>query len=161
MQSDEELMKAYQAGSEAAFNELFRRYSPIVYGYLGKRIRHDEVADVYQKVWRELHEKRAVFRDQPFAPWFFVLMRNLLIDEYRVLGRQREREKKYVPPTPDSGLDLDELLQDLPVETRDLVKGHYLDEKSYAQLESELGVPQASLRQRVSRALSSLRRKQS
>lgn len=158
MRSDEELMNLYQEGSEAAFNELFSRHSSMVYGFIVKRLRHEEVDDFYQKVWRQLHEKRSLYKNQPFLPWFFVLIRNLLTDEYRSLGRSRERAEALKQKEAEGQeIDLESILERLPVDTRELVKKHYLDELSYPELEKEMGLSQATIRQRLSRAMKTLR----
>lgn len=155
--SDETLMKRYQAGSEEAFLELYEKYSPMVWGFIRKRLRDSEAEDFFQKVWRHLHEKRHLFTDQPFAPWFFVLMKHLLIDEYRSLGRRKEElfvENSQMSEVP---VNVEELLADLPIETASLVRKYYLDGISYEELSQETGMSQTNLRQRLSRALRSLR----
>ena len=163
MKTDETLMREYQAGSEVAFVALYEKYSPMVYGFIRKRLRESEVEDFYQKVWRQLHEKRNLFRDQPFAPWFFVMMRHLLIDEYRSLGRLNKKEfqdelieKIYMQDVKDDSLD--ELLGTLPKETQELVRKYYLEGIEYEELEKETGLSQTNLRQRLSRALRGLRK---
>lgn len=163
MQSDEKLMHAYQEGSEEAFNLLYQKYSPVVYGYIIKRLRFEEADDFYQKVWRHLHEKRSLYAGQPFAPWFFVLIKNLLVDEYRSLGRQNTRELKdeilekiHYNRKPDAP-DVDELLTRLPPESAELVRKYYLEGASYEDLEKDTGLSQTGLRQRLSRAIRSLR----
>lgn len=163
MKTDETLMREYQAGSEVAFMALYEKYSPLVYGFIRKRLRESEAEDFYQKVWRQLHEKRGLFRDQPFAPWFFVMMRHLLIDEYRSLGRLNKKEfqdelieKIYQHETKDEHLE--ELLQELPRDTQELVRKYYLDGISYEELEKETGLSQSNLRQRLSRSLRGLRK---
>jgi RNA polymerase sigma-70 factor (ECF subfamily) len=162
--TDESLMIAYQKGSEEAFNRLYEKYSSMVYGFIKKRLRDSEADDFYQKVWRHLHEKRDLYREQPFLPWFFVLIRHLLIDEYRTLGRKKER------PMPDEYIDrmyekstgtpeeVEELLKKLPPESAELVRKYYLEEVSYEELEKESGLSQTNLRQRLSRAVRSLRK---
>jgi RNA polymerase sigma-70 factor (ECF subfamily) len=162
--TDESLMTAYQKGSEEAFNLLYDKYSPMVFGFTKKRLRDSEADDFYQKVWRHLHEKRGLYKGQPFLPWFFVLIRHLLIDEYRSLGRKKERpgteeyiEKMYekIEGTPE---EVEELLSKLPPETADLVRRYYLEETSYDELEKQTGLSQSGLRQRLSRAIRSLRK---
>lgn len=161
--SDELLMQKYKAGDESAFNALYVKYSPLVYSYIKKRLRDSEAEDFYQKVWRHLHEKRHLFNDQPFAPWFFVLIRHLLIDEYRSLGKRSEKEfhselieKLYAAQDTS---DLSQELSHLSPEIRTLVEKYYLEGVGYEELEKETGLSQAGLRQRLSRALRSLRKK--
>ncbi len=156
---DQKLMRLYQAGDESAFNRLYEKYSPKVYGYLCRKIRDDEVDDLYQKVWRTLHEKRGLFSDQPFAAWFFVMIRNLLIDEYRRLGRKRAFQNPLIPDevSEPSDHDLETILNFAGSEGRELIEKYYLEEKSYAYLSQELGKSPESLRQKVSRALGKIR----
>ncbi len=162
--TDESLMYAYQKGSEEAFNRLYDKYSSMVFGFIRKRLRDSEAEDFYQKVWRQLHEKRELYKGQPFLPWFFVIIRNLLVDEYRSLGRKQERatgeeliERLYEESlgTPE---EVEEMLQKLPAESAELVRKYYLDEISYEELEKDTGLSQTNLRQRLSRAIRSLRR---
>lgn len=163
MKSDEQLMREYKNGSEAAFGELYEKYSPMVFGFIKKRMRDSEVEDLYQKVWRKLHESREHFNDQPFAPWFFVMIRHLVIDEYRSLGRKNLREiqdelveKIY---TASESIDIEPILNSLPDDTRELVRKYYLEGTSYEELEKDTGLSQTNLRQRLSRALRGLRNK--
>lgn len=162
MKTDEQLMREYQSGSEEAFGLLYEKYSSMVYAFIKKRMRVSEQEDLFQKVWRQLHEKRHLYKDQPFAPWFFVIMRHLLIDEYRSLGR-RGRDLKdellnqaFNAQAQDSNIE--EILSRLPDDSRDLVKKYYLDEISYEELETSTGLSQANLRQRLSRAIRGLRK---
>lgn len=163
MKSDEQLMIEYQKGSELAFGELYEKYSPMVYGFIRKRMRDSEVDDLYQKVWRKLHESRELYRDQPFAPWFFVMIRHLVIDEYRSLGRKNIKEiqdelieKIYAA---EETFDIEPLISTLPKDTQDLVRKYYLEGISYEELEKDTGLSQTNLRQRLSRALRGLRKK--
>ena len=162
MKSDEEWMREYQLGSEEAFGHLYEKYSPLVYSFISRRMRQSERDDLYQKVWRQLHEKRDIYKDQPFAPWFFVMIRHLLVDEYRFLGRKMLNESKdqlieKLYSKEEASIDLDEVLDKLPLESRQLVKSYYLDGISYEELEGQTGLSQTNLRQRLSRALRSLR----
>ena len=50
-------MLDYQAGSELAFGLLYEKYSGMVFAFIKKRMRESEAEDLYQKVWRQLHEK--------------------------------------------------------------------------------------------------------
>lgn len=156
-------MNRYKQGDETAFNKLFEKYSPMVFGYIRRRLRTSEAEDFYQKVWRHLHEKREHYQGQPFGPWFFVMIRHLLIDEYRHLGKRSEKEfnselieKIY---SLKERADVTELLAQLPADTRELVEKYYLDGVSYEELEQETGLSQTNLRQRLSRGLKGLRKK--
>ncbi len=162
MKSDEQWMREYRDGSEEGFNVLYEKYHAMVYAFVKKRMRDSELEDVYQKVWRKLHESRVHFTDQPFLPWLFVLMRNLIIDEYRSLGRRNAAEFKdelieKLYGKEDVATDIEELLKKLPEDNRDLVRKYYLEGISYDELSKSTGLSQPNLRQRLSRALRGLR----
>lgn len=161
MKNDETLMREYRDGSEEAFGLLYEKYSPKVYGYLNKKMCVSEVDDVFQKVWRHLHEKRHLFCDQPFAPWFFVMIRNLVTDEYRSLARRDVRliqdELKNERSFDSPFQEVEELIGTLNPETRELVRKYYLEGESYEDLEMKTGLSQSGLRQRLSRAVRGMR----
>jgi RNA polymerase sigma-70 factor (ECF subfamily) len=163
MKTDEEWMREYRSGSEEAFGVLYDKYASVVYGYLRRRLRESEVEDQFQKVWRQLHEKRGLYKDQPFAPWLFVLVKHLLIDDYRSRGRRdlaAHREEiidELYTQGPDQGDEVDALLAKLSPESRDLVRRYYLDGVGYDELAAETGLSQTNLRQRLSRAIRGLR----
>lgn len=87
--SDEILMAAYQAGNEAAFGELFARYSGSVYGFLVRRVGDRALADdLYQEAFLRLHRARATYDSRrPFRAWLFGIVHNLVTDAYRSRGR--------------------------------------------------------------------------
>ena len=162
MKNDEQWMLEYQGGSEEAFVYLYEKYSPLVWSFIKKRMRESEANDLYQKVWQRLHEKRDLYHQAPFAPWFFVMIRHLLIDEYRYLGRKKNLqisdefiEKVYAV---EKSQDVEELLQILPPESQKLVRQYYLEGVSYEELQLDTGLSQTNLRQRLSRALKKMRK---
>lgn len=159
---DENLMTLYKDGDHHAFSKVYEKYAPMVYGYLKKRLSKDEVEDAYQNVWRQLHEKRDFYTGQPFAPWFFVLIKNLLIDQYRQEARKiaylRMLESKNGEINEPVLVDLEALLATLPKDSKDMIQKYYLEGYSYEDLEKESGLSQVSLRKRLSRAVSQLRK---
>lgn len=156
---DEKLMVSYQSGDEEAFSLLYQKFAPVVYGYLRKKLPPSEVEDVYQNVWRQLHEKRGYYIDQPFAPWFFAIIRNLMVDQYRLLGKaSRLKDKLTNKDREESNVDIPALLALLPLDSQALVKRYYLEGESYAEIEAQTGLSQMTLRKRLSRAMAQLRK---
>ena len=86
---DEILMAAYQAGNEAAFRELFDRYSGSVYGFLVRRLGDRALADdLYQEAFLRLHRARADYDSRrPFRAWLFSIVHHLLTDTFRARAR--------------------------------------------------------------------------
>lgn len=160
---DEKLMILYKTGDQDAFVKIYEKYAPMVYGFLRKKLPSSEVEDAYQNVWRHLHEKREHYTNQPFAPWFFFMIRNLIIDQYRSMGRRSDYLKQMARDQENQNSndhsDIESLLAQLPQESRELVQKYYLDGFSYEELEKETGVSQTGLRKRLSRAIAQLRKR--
>lgn len=89
---DNELMDLYARGSEAAFDELFRRYEARAYGYFLRRVACEGRAqDLYQELFLRLHRFRGSYDPgRPFEPWFFQIARSVVIDEWRQQQRRAE-----------------------------------------------------------------------
>jgi RNA polymerase sigma-70 factor, ECF subfamily len=88
----EHLMSAYVAGSERAFDELYRRLTPKVYGYLLRLARKPERAeDLVQVTYSKLHRARASYlAGAPLLPWVLAIARRAFFDESRALRSRRE-----------------------------------------------------------------------
>ena len=89
---DEILMAAYQAGSEAAFGQLFERHAGSVYGFLVRRLGdHTLAEDLYQEAFLRVHRGRQTYdARRPFRAWLFGIVHNLLTDTLRSRGRVPE-----------------------------------------------------------------------
>jgi RNA polymerase sigma-70 factor, ECF subfamily len=88
----EQLMSAYVAGSERAFDELYRRLTPKVYGYLLRLARKPERAeDLVQVTYSKLHRARGSYLEgAPLLPWVLAIARRAFFDESRALRSRRE-----------------------------------------------------------------------
>lgn len=116
------------------------------------------------------------FRDegQSAAGWLLGIARNLLARSWqrgRSEHRARQRLGVELVSAGEASLERVEALIDdadpgdpllaalaaLPDSQREAIRAHVLDEHSYAELARQLGVPEATVRQRVSRGLARLR----
>ncbi|HMR05213.1 MAG TPA: sigma-70 family RNA polymerase sigma factor [Polyangiaceae bacterium] len=97
MTSDEELMRAYVAGDTGAFDELFRRYAPMLTRVLGRDLSGAAAEDLVQQTFLQLHRARRDFDlDARLRPWLFTIGFNLK----RELFRRRKRR-------PEARLEID------------------------------------------------------
>jgi len=83
--ADEELLTRYQAGEEAAFDELFRRYRRRIFHFILRFLRdknasEDAVQDLFLRVIRDPSRFQARSR---FSTWLHTVARNLCIDMLR------------------------------------------------------------------------------
>jgi RNA polymerase sigma factor (sigma-70 family) len=173
--SDLELLGATRAGEAAAYGVFFERYQAVVIAYLLRRTRQREVAadlagEVFARALMAVHAGRGPL-DDPAAGWLLTIARNVLVDSVR-RGRVEERARRELGMQPvalsDADLesmdaqteDLDRvvaLVQQLPSGQRAALKARILDERDYGDIAADLGCSDLVVRQRVSRALKTLR----
>jgi RNA polymerase sigma-70 factor, ECF subfamily len=81
----EDLMGRYADGDLRAFDELFRRVSPRLYGYLVRLTRRpDRAEDLVQITFAKVHRARTAYlRGAPVLPWVFAIGRRAFLDEVR------------------------------------------------------------------------------
>jgi RNA polymerase sigma-70 factor (ECF subfamily) len=175
--TDGELLRRAAAGDRDAFSTLYVRYETIVAGFLVRRARDPELAaDLTAETFAAAMVGAGRFRDEGHSAigWLLGIARNLLARTWqRGQIEQRARRRLGVEPVAvsDASLERVEALIDdadpsnpllvaldaLPETQREAVRAHVLDEQSYAELAQQLGVPEATVRQRVSRGLAHLR----
>src|SRR6266700_5590503 len=83
----EDLVRRVRANDPLAFEELYSRYSPRVFGYLFQRLNGDaeEAEDLPADVFTRVYEKIDGFQPQgaPLSAWVFRIAQNRLIDSVR------------------------------------------------------------------------------
>lgn len=169
--TDEALMNAYQKGDYEAFEVLYRRYSPRLYGYLKSKLRkNEEVEEVFQTTFSKLHQFRSSYeKGAAFAPWFFTIGYNSLTDLFRKQGRTQERltPEGNVPETPVeaaqdqpsqySSHEISEWISHLDGSQAEALRLRYQEDKSFEQIAEALNVSLSNARQLVSRGSRKLR----
>ncbi|MDQ3871400.1 MAG: sigma-70 family RNA polymerase sigma factor, partial [Chloroflexota bacterium] len=87
--SDADLVAATRAGDESAFSELYRRYHPMIVGYVRRLVRdHGRAEDVAQEAFvSALRRLRQTETEINFKPWIYEIARNASIDLYRRKSR--------------------------------------------------------------------------
>lgn len=175
--TDGELLRRTARADREAFSQLYARHEAVVAAYLVRRVRDPEVAaDLTAETFAAAIVAAGRFRDegQSAIGWLLGIAGNLLA-RYHQRGHieRRGRERLGVEPVAvsdasleriealiDSGAPDNPLLQalaGLPDSQREAVRAHVLEDSSYAEMAASLGVPEATVRQRVSRGLTRLR----
>jgi len=160
--SDEDLMRDYQGGDSKAFEILFRRHSPRVYGFLRSRIGDRTLADdLFQATFLKLHQARSRYDAAfPFLPWLFALCRNTLIDGLRERGRTLEDANSdaiaRAAATNETGPELPDL-GSLPLDQRKAVELRYMEDLPFDEIARRLETSPSNARQLVSRGVRRLR----
>jgi RNA polymerase sigma-70 factor (ECF subfamily) len=167
--TDDDLMAAYAAGDVFAFDEIFRRYAPVLLRALRRGSGGDDATDLLQQTFLQLHRSRADFaRGSALRPWLFTIAINVKRQHLRRLARHREDllgddlESVAAPARRSRREDLEgiaALLAELPPEQRKVIELHFLDDLSFAQVAKVVGVSIAAVRVRAHRGYVLLRQR--
>jgi RNA polymerase sigma-70 factor (ECF subfamily) len=169
--TDEELL-----GSDdpEAFGVFYDRHVRTLLGYFARRIGDAEVAaDLAAETFASAIVAKRRFKSEgpPAAAWLYKIASRRLADYHRHgqveqrMRRSLEMERRTVSAEDAQMIRLladdatGTLLADLPADQRDAVVAHVVDDRGYPELAGELHTSEAAVRQRVSRGLSTLRRR--
>jgi RNA polymerase sigma factor (sigma-70 family) len=174
--SDAVLLAGTRANPDA-FAAFYRRYERLILGYLLRRTRNPEVAaDLTAEVFASA--LRAASRYRPESPnavgWLLTIAERTLLSSVR-RGRVEARARRRLgigEALVFSGEDLERieslasldghtlaLLDGLPADQREAVRARILNERSYQDIAGELQTSELVIRKRVSRGLSTLKRR--
>lgn len=162
--SDEELMQAYQAGSDTAFDILFERHSGRVFGFLSKRLmKKKEAEDLLQEVFFKLHRSKHLYNSTlPFSPWLFSITRSVLLDFAKKKNLEdpistEDFDKMASPETSSVEHDLEGLISALPQAQSEALSLRVYDDKTFEEIASRLSTSPENVRQLISRGIKKIR----
>ncbi len=168
--SDEELMRAYVAGDEAAFRALFERYGPILYGMIKRHLHDEDLArELTQQSFFRLHRARHDFRaDSRLRPWLLTIAMNLVREHWRRRKRRPHADldvdTRPAPKAERSGLELaqrkralEAALAALPPSQREVIELHWFQERPYREVAEIVGSSEGAVRVRAHRAYARLK----
>ena len=162
----EECLSGNQAAWETIVRQHWRKVFNLAYKFVGK---HDEAEDLAQDIFLKLFKALATFdRRANFQTWLISISRNLCIDHYRSVRKERETIAREVdastlsPTSHEIGplvalerRDLRELLRQaldhLPPTLRTAVVLRDLQELSYQEIADQLGLPEGTVKSRINR----------
>lgn len=164
-QTDEQLMKLYQNGDEAAFKELYWRHSPKIYGFIQSRVRNKEkIAEIYQEIFIKIHKSKSLYNNSlPLLPWIFTVTKSVLIDELRKDKNIIQVDSEILNNMPSSiesnspVLDAQSIINQLPNIQKKAIELRYVDEQTFEQIAEALNVKPSNVRQIISRGIKRLR----
>jgi RNA polymerase sigma-70 factor (ECF subfamily) len=164
-----ELIRRWQRGDPAAFEELVRAWEGPIGRFLYRMTRSVETArDLVQETFARLHSARHSYRDQGhFSTWLYRIALNLARDEARRNRRRFEPlpdvEMAGNEPLADDGAERNETaaivsaaLADLPPTLREVVLLRHYEGFRFEAMARVLGVPASTLKSRFAVAIGQL-----
>jgi RNA polymerase sigma-70 factor (ECF subfamily) len=170
--TDEELIARFQEGDVYAFEQIVHRYKDplinFVYHFLGDRI---DAEDVVQETFLRVFKKKQLYQSiAKFSTWIYTIAGNLAKTELRRRRRRRilsltrmgHEDKDYEVPdiysSPERMVDSDmkekeirKEIEALPVKFREVVVLRDIQEFSYEEISTILGIPLGTVKSRVNR----------
>jgi RNA polymerase sigma-70 factor (ECF subfamily) len=171
------LIERCLAGDQAAWEDIVRLHRRkvfnIAYKFVGK---HDLAEDLTQDIFLKLYRSLDTFdRRANFQTWLISVSRNLCIDHYRSVRKERETINRDIDPstlTPVSRdksaysqLELRDRVQllrmamdTLPPTLRTAVLLRDIQELTYQEIADRLNVPEGTVKSRINRGRTELAR---
>ncbi len=161
-------------GERSAFAALFKHFAPRIKSYLrGMKADEGLAEDLTQEVMLTVWRRAGQFdpAQAALSTWIFTIARNKRIDAVRREKRPEIdlNDPALVPdaePQPDqiltarqAGEGLRGAIGELPEEQAELLRLSYFEEKSHAEIASELDLPLGTVKSRLRLAMTKLRGK--
>ena len=173
----ETLIQRCLQGDQAAWDLIVRQYwrkvFNVAYKFVGK---HDEAEDLTQDIFLKIFKSLDTFdRRANFQTWLISVSRNLCIDHYRSVRKERETIDRDVdanelaPASHDGGpmaaleqrdrvMLLRQALSALPATLRTAVLMRDIQELSYQEIADRLRLPEGTVKSRINRGRTELAR---
>jgi RNA polymerase sigma-70 factor (ECF subfamily) len=166
--SDQELVRAINAGDSPAFDALYYRYRDWVVRLARRFTGHDDDAlDVLQDTFGYVFRKFPGFElTASMTTFLYSVVRNLSLAARRKRTRQAQfpedlsAAEPAAPPAADPRGGRDELaavLGSLPEGQREVLLMRFVDGMSLAEVGEALGIPEGTVKSRLHNALAALR----
>ncbi|MGE3274213.1 MAG: RNA polymerase sigma factor [Vicinamibacterales bacterium] len=173
----DQLIARCLAGDQVAWERIvrlhWRKVFNIAYKFTGK---HDEAEDLTQDVFLKIFKSLSTFDQRAnFQTWLVSVSRNLCIDHYRSVRKERETIDRDVDPgnltpvakteSPVAALEardrvalLRKAMDQLPPTLREAVMLRDIQELSYQEIADRLHTPEGTVKSRINRGRTELAR---
>lgn len=173
-QTDEQLMAKAAAGSDTAFEELYRRYARRLKGFFFLQLGGDEelAADATHDVFLRAYEARDRYREgRKVDTWLFTIAYNICRNHYRsnayeaqllaTLDAEPITNQQIEVQLDQTALDeaLTQVLDELPAPLHQIFSLHYQEELTIPQIAEIVGVPEGTIKSRLHKTMNIIRKK--
>jgi RNA polymerase sigma-70 factor (ECF subfamily) len=170
--SDEELIAKFQNGDVGAFNQIVLRYKDRLLNFIYRFMNdidkaEDLVQDTFLKLYTHKHSYKEIAK---FSTWLYTIAGNLAKTELRKIKRRKTfsvtdlsyNDQEFIISDIDTGPDEDIIsrnlekniqsaLNELQNEFRTVIILRDIQELSYEEISSIIGVPLGTIKSRINR----------
>ncbi len=173
-QTNEQLMARAAAGSDTAFEELYRRYARRLKGFFFMQLGGDEelAADSTHDVFLRAYEARSRYREgSNVSTWLFTIAYNICKNHYRSNAYEAELLASLdAEPVSDQQIEvemdaaqldeaLERVLSELPPPLHQIFSLHYQEELTVPQVAEIVGIPEGTVKSRLHKTMNIIRKK--
>ena len=169
---EKEMLRKLLQGDEAAFEKIYRLYSPRLYGSLLKLLKsvaqtEEILQDVFLKVWEY---RASIDPEKSFRAFLFKIAENKAYDFFRKASRDKKMEAELIALSTVNYMALEEfvandeksvLLQNainkLPPQRQQVFRLCKLEGKSYKEVSELLGISLSTISDHIVKATKSIR----
>ena len=162
----EQCLSGDQVAWDTIVRQNWRKVFNVAYKFVGK---HDEAEDLTQDIFLKIFKALSTFdRRANFQTWIISISRNLCIDHYRSVRKERQTIAREVDTTDlqptsrertpyalaehrDLRVQLKQALETLPSTLRTAVVLRDLQELSYQEIADQLQLPEGTVKSRINR----------
>ena len=156
------LIEQLLAGESEAFDELYRRFAPIVHGIVLLRVPYAEVPDIVQDVFLLAYENLPRLRDRnAFAGWLARIARNRAAEFHRSRRPSEELPEELRGPKNVSAeaLEILETIRSMPQAYRETLVLRLVEGMTGLEIAERMGMTHESVRVNLHRGMDLLRQK--
>lgn len=165
------LVRSAQGGDVGAFETLYRKFVPRVYGLCLRMVADPTTAEeLTQEAFVRVWEKLDMFRgNRPFAPWLLTVATNVVLSDRRKYRRKDGREAGTEPDVlarvPEvrpshrggTGVDLERAIASLPEGARRVFVLHDIEGYRHDEIAGMMGIATGTTKAQLHRARRMLR----
>lgn len=171
-QEEKELLIALQSGDQKAFENIYRVYSPRLFGKLIKLVKSETHAqeilqDVFLKVWEY---KKSIDPEKSFRAFLFKIAENKAYDFFRKVAREKDRELELIAACTDNYTAIEEYIsqdenliilekaiESLPPQRQQVFRLCKLEGKSYKEVSDLLGISVSTISDHIVKGTKAIR----
>lgn len=164
------MIKGTALYKDNSFEEVFRRYYPVLLPFVERHVGDRELAkDLVQDVFFKLYENLPDFSSEgSIKSWLYTSSRNAALDYLRHL-KVRDNNKLLMAEAMMYAADVDEMISEelaqkinevinsLPAQCCQIVRMHIIDGKKYTEISAELELSMNTVKTQIFRGYKKLR----
>ena len=157
------LVDRIRGGDEAAFNELYRMFAPMVHGVVLSRVPRDEADDVVQEVFIAAYKSLGTLRDKnAVGPWLAMIARNKSANVFRNARPSVELSEDMSHREDPSSAEANEIIaviRTLPEAYKETMVLRLVEGMTGPEIAQQTGLTHDSVRVNLHRGMKLLRQK--